>query len=77
MNVERESLIKFGVPIGATLVFIVLVAAVGAAFASTPSGVESGVAMSETGAFALVGLLVVFILGMAGLGALIGDVGED
>ena len=75
MDVERETLIKFGTPIAATAVFIALVIAVGSTYGYSPD--TNGVALSETGAVVLVALLAVFIVGMAALGALIGDVGGD
>lgn len=60
MDVEREELIEFGVPVAATLVFIVVVAIVGALFGAD--------GLSETGALVLVGVIVAFILGVALLG---------
>lgn len=75
MDVQRSTLIKFGTPIAATLVFIALVTVVGAMYSVSPD--SNGVALSETGAIALVALLAVFIVGMAVLGAIVGDVGED
>lgn len=62
MNVEREVLVDWGVPIVATLLFIAAVAAVG--FLYNTDG------LSGTGALALVGVIVAFILGMAVIGIL-------
>jgi len=81
MNVERDTLIKFGTPVVATGVFVVMVAVVGAMYGTspevngTPTG-EAGVALTDTGAIVLVALLGVFVVGMAVVGALIGDVGD-
>ncbi|PSP78414.1 hypothetical protein BRC81_07665 [Halobacteriales archaeon QS_1_68_20] len=68
MNVTRELLTEWGVPIVATVLFILAVGAVGAAFGAD--------GLSQTGAFALVGVIVAFVVGMAILGFVTSD-GDD
>jgi hypothetical protein len=75
MDVEREALVKFGVPVVATAAFIVMVLAVGLVYGVPQS--NDGVALSETGAIALVALLGAFVVAMGALGALVGAPGED
>lgn len=62
MTVEREVLVDWGVPIVATVLFVVAVAGVG--FLYDADG------LSGRGAFALVGVIVAFIVGMAVVGLL-------
>jgi hypothetical protein len=82
MNVERDTLIKFGTPIVATGVFVAMIAVVGTLYGTAPDvdgtpATDAGVALTDTGALVLVALLAVFVVGMAVVGALIGDVGDD
>lgn len=70
MNVERQLLIEWGVPIAATILFVLAVAGVGMRYNSD--------GLSETGGLVLVGVLVAFIVGMAFVGILLGgNEGED
>lgn len=69
MNVEREVLIDWGVPIVATILFVVAVAVVG--FLYNTDG------LSGTGALALVGVIVAFVIGMALVGILTASEEDD
>lgn len=63
MDVEREDLLRYGVPVAAVIVFTALVVGVGLLY--------GGTSLSEVGALALVAAMVVFIVGMAIAGVLI------
>lgn len=71
MDVDRKTLVELGVPVGAIVAFIVLVAAVGSMYGGTD--LEPG------GGLALVAVLAIFIIGMAVVGLLLGRVrdGDD
>lgn len=69
MTVEREVLIDWGVPIVATVLFIVAVGAVGAVYDSD--------GLTGEGALALVGVIVAFVLGMALVGILTASEDEE
>ncbi len=69
MNVTRELLMDWGVPIAATVLFILAVGAVGALFDTD--------GLSGTGALALVGVIVAFVVGMALVGFATGGDGEE
>jgi len=61
MDIERETLIEIGVSVGAVLVMIVTLMAIGMAY-STNGG------LTAQGGKALVGAIVFFVLLMAGVG---------
>lgn len=69
MEVDRELLIEWGVPILATLVFIVVVGLVGQRYNAD--------GLSETGALVLVGVIVAFVLGMALVGIIMAGDDDD
>lgn len=78
MDVDRETLVKFGLPAVATTLFVVGIIVVGASFGQPPTnGTETptaspGVQLSETGGMALLGLMVVFIIALGIAGAVVG-----
>lgn len=67
MTVERETLVEFGVPLAAALVFILAIALVGVLF--------GGEELSGAGALAMIVVIVAFVIGMAVVGFVRG--GED
>jgi hypothetical protein len=65
MNIERDTLVNIGAPVVGVVVFIAVVAAIGATF-------DTG-GLGETGAFALIVAIVLFVLGMGLVGMLTAD----
>lgn len=61
MDVERETVVEIAVSVGSVGLFVLLIVSVGVLF-----GTDGG--FTETGALALVGAIVVFVLVMAGVG---------
>ncbi|MFW5903385.1 MAG: DUF7472 family protein [Halolamina sp.] len=61
MDIERETIVETGAAILPVLVFIVLLVYLGSNYSSNGD-------LTETGGLVVVGLLVLFILGMAGIG---------
>lgn len=65
MDIEREALLQGAVGTGAVVVFITLVAAVGAAYDNQ--------GLQETGALAVVGVIVLFVVLLTVLGLVLGE----
>lgn len=63
MDVERETVVEVAVSVVSVGLFVVLIVAVGVLFRSS-----EGSGFTDTGALALVGAIVLFVLVMAGVG---------
>jgi len=66
MEIDAEMRRKIAVSVGAVVVFIALLVAIGARFSTNHN-------LSETGAYYLVGVMTLFVVLMAGAGVYLDD----
>lgn len=69
MDIDAEMRRKIAVSVGATVVFIVLLVAIGTQFSTNHN-------LSETGAYYLVGVIALFVVLMAAAGAYLDTNGD-
>lgn len=63
MDIERETVVEIAVSVAAVGLFVLLIVAVGVSY-----GIDAPGGFSDTGALALVGAILLFVLVMAGVG---------
>ncbi|MEF8757160.1 MAG: hypothetical protein V5A33_02875 [Halobacteriales archaeon] len=66
MDIERETIVETGAAILPVIVFIILLVFLGSSYSSNGD-------LTSQGGLAVVGLLVLFILGMVGIGVLLAN----
>jgi protein-S-isoprenylcysteine O-methyltransferase Ste14 len=70
MDIERETVMEIGAAILPVIVFIVLLVYFGSSYSSNGD-------LTQAGGLVVVGLLVLFIVGMVGIGYWLAVIGDD
>jgi protein-S-isoprenylcysteine O-methyltransferase Ste14 len=70
MDIERETVMEIGAAILPVIVFIVLLVYFGSSYSSNGD-------LTQAGGLVVVGLLVLFIVGMVGIGYWLAVMGDD